>query len=56
MLYNFIGFIVISLRCATLHGVLSLASTGNDVILPNYTCYRPFHDLRGSLVKENQYF
>jgi len=40
-----------------LHGVLSLASTGNNVILPNYTCYRSFHDLRGSLVhvKENQY-
>ena len=38
-----------------LYGVLSLASTGNDVILRHCTCFRPFHDLRGSLLKENQY-
>ena len=38
-----------------LYDVLSLASTGNDVILRHYTCFRLFHDLRGSLVKENQY-
>ena len=38
-----------------LYGVLSLASTGNDVILPHCTCLRPFHDVCGSLVKENQY-
>ena len=38
-----------------LYGVLSLASTGNDVILRHCTCFRSFHDLRGSLVKENQY-
>ena len=36
-------------------GVLSLASTGNDVILRQCTCFRPFHGLHGSLVKENQY-
>ena len=38
-----------------LYGVLSLASTGNDVIFRHYTCFLPFHDLCGSLVKENQY-
>ena len=38
-----------------LYGVLSLASTANDVILRHCTCFRPFHDLRGSLLKENQY-
>ena len=37
-----------------LYGVLSLASTGNDVLLRHCTCFRPFHELRGSLVKENQ--
>ena len=52
MLYNFIGFIVISLRC-NLYDVLSLASTGNDVILRQCTCFRTFHGLHGSLVKEN---
>ena len=38
-----------------LYGVLSLASTGNDIILRHCTCFRPFHELRGSLVKEDQY-
>ena len=38
-----------------LYGVLSLASTGNDVILRHRTCFRPFHELRGYLVKEDQY-
>ena len=38
-----------------LYGVLSLASTANDVILRHCTCFRPFHDLPGPLVKENQY-
>ena len=38
-----------------LYGMLSLASTGNDVLLRHCTCFRPFHELRGSLVKENQY-
>ena len=38
-----------------LYGVLSLASTGNDVILLHYTCFQPFHNLRVSLVKESQY-
>ena len=28
-----------------LYGALSLASTGNDVILPHCSCFRPFHDL-----------
>ena len=33
-----------------LYGVLSLASTGNDVILRHCTCFQPFHDRRGALV------
>ena len=38
-----------------LYGVLSLASTGNDVLLRHCTCFQLFHEIRGSLVKENQY-
>ena len=38
-----------------LYDVLSLASTGNGVILRHCSCFRPFHELRGSLVKEDQY-
>ena len=38
-----------------LYGVLSLASNGNDVILRHCICFQPFHDLRGSLIKENHY-
>ena len=48
MLYNLIGFIVM----CNLYCVLSLASTGNDVILRHCMCVRPFHDLRGSLVRK----
>ena len=29
-----------------LHSALSLASTGNDVILRHCACFRPFHELR----------
>ena len=43
------------LEMCNLYGVLSLASTGNDLILLHCTCFQPFHDLRGSLVKESQY-
>ena len=38
-----------------LYGALSLASTGNDVILHHCSCFRAFHDLHGSLLKGNQY-
>ena len=54
MSYNFIGFIVL-FEMWNFYGVLSLASTGNDVILRHCTCFWPFSDLRGSLLKENQY-
>ena len=37
---------------SNLYGALSLASTGNDVILRHCTCFRLFHDLRGSLVRK----
>ena len=62
MLYNFVCYVVQFhwlrrdlFEMCNLYGVLSLASTANDVILRRCTCFRPFHDLRGSLLKENQY-
>ena len=33
-----------------LYVVLSLASSGNDVILRHCTCFRLFHDRRGALI------
>ena len=35
-----------------LYCVLSFASTGNDVLPRHCTCFRPFHDLHGSLVRK----
>ena len=35
-----------------LYGVLSFASTGNDVLPRHCTCFRSFHNLRGSLVRK----
>ena len=56
MLYKFYWLHCDLFEMCNLYGVLSLASTGSDVTLRHCTCFRPFHDLHGSLArKRNMY-